>query len=151
MSSRQISVPSSEALPPPAKPPVCAIDMPILIGGCWASAFETGASPATMIAAPRSVLRFIFPPPLSFFDCPQPAATGYECQNRDTGPSRRLLQDCGRIGPDASAGPAGRGFAGQAQVEADARHALDRAVRILRIDVDREITRRAEHDVVGQM
>src|SRR5271156_6280390 len=75
MSSRQISVPSSEALPPPANPPVCAIDMPILIGGCWALAGAISASPATVTAAPRSVLRFIVPPLLillcSWFDCPR--------------------------------------------------------------------------------
>ncbi len=33
-------------------------------------------------------------------------------------------------------------------VEADARHALDRAVRIVGDDVDGEIARRAEHDIV---
>src|ERR1700709_701880 len=58
-SSRQISVPSCEALPPPARPPVCAIDIPILIGGCCAEAIEPLPSAATATAPPRKVLRFI--------------------------------------------------------------------------------------------
>src|SRR5882724_3892714 len=68
MSSRQISVPSCEALPPPARPPVCAIDMPILIGGCCAEAIEPLPSAATATAPPRNVLRFI-DLPLCPIDC----------------------------------------------------------------------------------
>src|SRR6266567_1571297 len=66
-SSRQISMPSSEALPPPARLPVCAMLMPILIGGCWASTLEVSPSMATAIVPPRSVLRFIYPPDMSRF------------------------------------------------------------------------------------
>src|SRR4029453_14683839 len=62
ISSRQISIPSSEALPPPASPPVCGIDMPILTGGCCASAREPCPTTATAIAPPRNVLRFIASP-----------------------------------------------------------------------------------------
>src|SRR6478736_5259838 len=65
MSSRQTSIPSCEALPPPARPPVCAIDMPILIGGCCASAREPCPTTATAIAPPRNVLRSIVSPHLS--------------------------------------------------------------------------------------
>src|SRR5436305_4340818 len=60
-------MPKSEALPPPARPPVCGMLMPILIGGCWAFAPEASPSTAAAIAAPRSVLRFIFPPVFSFW------------------------------------------------------------------------------------
>src|SRR4051812_37509684 len=59
MSSTHISVPSCEALPPPARPPVCAIDMPILIGPSCARASEPLPSAATAAAPPRNVLRFI--------------------------------------------------------------------------------------------
>src|SRR4051812_35923091 len=62
-----------------------------------------------------------------------------------------LLHDRRRIGADASAGSVGLAFARQPHVKADAGHALYRAVGIIRHDVDREIARRAEHDVIGQM
>src|SRR6478736_633025 len=55
-------MPSSEALPPPARPPVCGMLMPILIGRCWATAPEVSPATAKAIDAPRSVLRFIDPP-----------------------------------------------------------------------------------------
>src|SRR3954462_10901909 len=60
-------MPSSEALPPPARPPVCGMLMPILIGGCWAPALEISPSVATAMVPPRSVLRFIDPPYVWFF------------------------------------------------------------------------------------
>src|SRR5258707_1489461 len=43
-------MPSSEALPPPARPPVCGMLMPILIGGCWAPTFEVSPSEAARAA-----------------------------------------------------------------------------------------------------
>ena len=42
--------------------PVCAIDMPILIGPSSATAFEANPNTAAAIAPPSSVLRFISPP-----------------------------------------------------------------------------------------
>src|ERR1044072_3165364 len=59
-------MPNSDALPPPASPPVCGMLMPILIGGCWALTPEITPSVATAMVPPRSVLRFIFPPVFSF-------------------------------------------------------------------------------------
>src|SRR5258707_816213 len=49
-------MPSSDALPPPARPPVCGMLMPILIGGCWAPTFEVSpsmAAPAPAVASRR--------------------------------------------------------------------------------------------------
>src|SRR5947209_11946718 len=60
-------MPSSDALPPPARPPVCGMLMPILIGGCCALPPEISPSVATATVAPRSVLRFIDPPEMSGF------------------------------------------------------------------------------------
>src|SRR6185437_17072265 len=59
ISSRQISMPSSEALPPPARPPVCGMLMPILIGGWSAMTLEVRPIVPTAIVPPRNVLRFI--------------------------------------------------------------------------------------------
>src|SRR5947207_99966 len=63
------------------------------------------------------------------------------------GPCRRL-QNRGRIGAYASAGLVGRSFARQPHVEADARQSLDGTARIVRLDIDGEVARRAEYDVV---
>src|ERR1700742_3582403 len=60
-------MPSSEALPPPASPPVSAMLMPILIGGCWATTLEVSPTVATATVPPRNVLRFIDSPRLSRF------------------------------------------------------------------------------------
>src|ERR1700719_497370 len=62
-------MPSSDALPPPARPPVCAMLMPILIGGCCAKTPEVCPSTAAAIVPPRKVLRFIDPPQYRFFGC----------------------------------------------------------------------------------
>src|SRR5438094_397153 len=164
MSSRQTSMPSCEALPPPARPPVCAIDMPILIGGCCASALEPRPATATAIAPPRNVLRFIGSP--SFCRCSlsfrlrrisarslrivdvRPRLFG---SNRRGFVFGRLLDDRRRIGAHAPAGLVGLALARKAHVEADARHPLDRTVRIVCHHVDGEIAGRAEYDIVCQM
>src|SRR4029079_4114467 len=68
-SSRQISIPSNEGLPPPARPPVCGMLMPILIGPpCACSRLlpngeAASAAPALAVASRRR--REIVP---DFFD-----------------------------------------------------------------------------------
>src|SRR6185369_10492016 len=164
MSSRQTSMPSCDALPPPARPPVCAIDMPILIGGCCANAREPCPTTATAIAPPRNVLRFIESP--SFCRCCQsfrfrrisarslrlvdvrPGLFGCHRRRLILG---RLFHDRRRIGTDAPAGLVGLTLAGNPHVEADAGHALDWAVGIVGDHVDGEIARRAEYDIISQM
>src|SRR5262245_17023598 len=58
MSSRQISMPIRDDLPPAARPPVAGMLMPILIG-CWAMAVDVqiGAASSSPRAA-RILLRF---------------------------------------------------------------------------------------------
>src|SRR5437016_3704049 len=124
MSSRQISMPSSEALPPPARPPVCGIDMPILIGGCWACALEPRPATATAIAPPRNVLRFIESPSFCRVLChfgsagsPPGRCEWLVFRPRLFGSNRRgfvfgrLLDDRRWIGADAPAGLVGLALA----------------------------------------
>src|SRR3954470_24165875 len=126
MSSRQISVPSCEALPPPARPPVCAIDMPILIGGCCAEAIEPLPSAATATAPPRNVLRFIdLPLPIFclsgvFFITPDipPGWCEWNVSGGCLLAAAGLFHDRGRIGADPPGGFVGLAFTRQPHVEA---------------------------------
>src|SRR4029453_14018041 len=93
MSSRQISIPSSDALPPPARPPVCGIDMPILIGGCCAHAPEVPPTTATAIVPPRNVLRFIDLPLFPVDGCRYAGSSPGSCVQANIVPAPPLVAD----------------------------------------------------------